>query len=271
LLHSPGGHPEIAYQAMKFFKRRFRMVNIIVPLSAKSAATLMCLGADRIFMGEMADLGPVDIQIDDPVNHGDKGFSPIDEFKSMEFLREQALEWMDFYAMTMNRRYGMAIKEALKDAIPLVNGLMKPIFEQIDPIEMGSNRRAVAIGEEYARRMLALTDNDNAAKIVKRLVWGYPSHAFCIDFEEAKSIGLPVERLPEQLDQKLSDAIFDLERDDYHGFAQAPPPSQGTRPARPTTRGKARKQVRPPNVAPVRSERRVNGRDGSGDGERARH
>ena len=52
LLHSNGGHPDIAYAAMKFFRRRFGTVNIFVPLVAKSAATLMCLGADKVIMGE---------------------------------------------------------------------------------------------------------------------------------------------------------------------------------------------------------------------------
>jgi hypothetical protein len=35
LLHTGGGHPEIAYSVMKFFRRRFKEVNVIVPLIAK--------------------------------------------------------------------------------------------------------------------------------------------------------------------------------------------------------------------------------------------
>lgn len=85
LIYSPGGHPEIAYQMMKFLRGRFKTVNVIVPLGAKSAATLMCLGADKIYMGELAELGPIDIQLGDPVEQGGKSFSPLDEFKSMEY------------------------------------------------------------------------------------------------------------------------------------------------------------------------------------------
>ena len=36
---------------------------IIVPNFAKSAATMMCLGADKIMMGYLAELGPIDPQI----------------------------------------------------------------------------------------------------------------------------------------------------------------------------------------------------------------
>jgi ClpP class serine protease len=41
----------------------------------------MSLGADAIFMGEFAELGPVDVQIQDPVERGAEPLSPLDEFK----------------------------------------------------------------------------------------------------------------------------------------------------------------------------------------------
>lgn len=248
VIHSGGGHPEVAYAAMKFFRRRFKRVNVIVPLLAKSAATLMCLGADQVFMGELGELGPIDIQLDDQVKHGEQGFSPLDEFKSLEFMREQAIEWMDYYAAVMNRRYGISIKEALKDSVPLVSSLMRPMFEQIDPIEMGGNRRALAIGEEYAKRMLALVGNPNPREIVRRMVWDYPSHDFHVDFEEAEEVGLPVERLPESQDIRLTAAIFDLDKEDYHGFApplapQTAKPSKTVRKTRAANGGNQRQHA----------------------------
>jgi hypothetical protein len=41
---------------------RCSQLTIIVPDMAKSAATIMCLGADHILMGPSSDLGPVDPQ-----------------------------------------------------------------------------------------------------------------------------------------------------------------------------------------------------------------
>jgi hypothetical protein len=262
LIHSGGGHPDIAYRVMKFFRRRFQEVNIIVPLTAKSAATIMCLGADKIYFGELADLGPIDIQIDDNVEHGRRSFSPLDEFKSLEFLREQALEWMDYYAAVMNMRYGLSIKESLKDSVPLVTAVMRPVFEQIDPVEMGGYRRAIAIGEEYAKRMLALTGNPSARQIIRNVVWGYPSHDFCIDYEEAEQLGLPVERLPVDQDRKLTAAILAIEEDTYHGFVPQPPPPQ--QPSAP----ESTKSVRKATAAKGSSGKRVNGSGGSGQKER---
>jgi len=218
LLHSGGGHPDIAFKVMKFFRRRFKTVNVIVPLRAKSAATLMALGADKVFMGELAELGPVDIQIDDSYEHGEKSFSPLDEFKSLDFLRESSIDGMDYYANLMHMQYGVSIKEGLEASVPLIAELMKPIFAQIDPIKMGGYRRDIAIGEEYAKRMLALTGNPMAPQIVRKMVWDYPSHGFCIDFEEASELGLPVERLPETQDHKICEAILALRGSEYHGY-----------------------------------------------------
>jgi ClpP class serine protease len=39
---------------------RCRELTVVLPDMAKSAATLMCIGADKIIMGLGGDLGPVD-------------------------------------------------------------------------------------------------------------------------------------------------------------------------------------------------------------------
>ena len=231
LLHSPGGHPHVAYMAMRFFRSRYTEVNviIIIPLVAKSAATLMCLGADHIFMGDLAELGPIDIQINDQVEHGAESFSPLNEFKSLEFLRDQALEWMEYYAVMMNHRYGLSVKEALRDSVPLVTGLMRPILEKIDPLDMGGHRRDLAVAEEYAKRMLMLTGNADARKIVRRLVWEYPSHDFYIDIHEALEIGLPVSALTENDGIELAEVLLELDNgDSYEGFPPAKVPPTGS-------------------------------------------
>lgn len=264
LLYSPGGHPEIAFQMMRFLRSRFKTVNVIVPLEAKSAATLMCLGADRIYMGELAELGPIDIQLDDPVEQGGKSFSPLDEFKSMEYMRDLAIEWIDYYATVMLHQYEISIHDGLRDAVPLVSSLMRPIFEQINPIEMGENRRAIAIGEEYAKRMLAISGNPQRAAIVRKMVWEYPSHNFCIDFDEAKAIGLPVERLPEDQDAAICEALFNFERDNYHGFV-SPAATHTQRAPKKAAKKSVRQQQRP--VA-RRAPGSVNGSGGESPTER---
>lgn len=258
LLHSPGGHPDYAYQAMKFFRRRFKEVNVIVPIRAKSAATLMCLGADKIYMGEFGDLGPIDIQIDDPVEEGEKGVSPLDEFKSLEYMRDMAIEWMAYYAAIANQEYGISIKQGLEQGVPLVTGLMQPILSQVEPLEIGLYRRALAIGEEYGKRMLALAGKHDD-ELVRKLVWDYPSHSFCIDFEEALGLGLPVERLSADHDHKFSEAVLGLERGSHHGFA-----TTGKAQTTPKAAPKSKPLQASRHAAPAGATGRVNGAGDNG-------
>src|SRR5262249_42400705 len=154
----------------------------------------------------------------------------------------------------INSEYGISIKDALADSTPLVAGLMRPMMGKIDPIEIGTYRRALAIGEEYGKRMLALTGKHDD-ELIRHLVWGYPAHSFCIDYEEAAKIGMPVERLSTSQDHKLAEAIMGLERGHYHGFAS----SSGSQPAakKPNSTVRAVSSKRP--VANNGAPRRVNG------------
>lgn len=62
VLASPGGDGETAIRMVRSMQARCSQLTVILPDMAKSAATLICLGADRIIMGPGGDLGPVDPQ-----------------------------------------------------------------------------------------------------------------------------------------------------------------------------------------------------------------
>ena len=64
LLLSRGGSIEPAYQISKLCRSfAFKRFVAVVPRHAKSAATLIALGADEIHMGPLGQLGPIDPQI----------------------------------------------------------------------------------------------------------------------------------------------------------------------------------------------------------------
>ena len=64
VLHSPGGDGETAVRLIRSMQSRSKEVTVIVPDQAKSAATLLALGAHHILMGPTSDLGPIDPQFD---------------------------------------------------------------------------------------------------------------------------------------------------------------------------------------------------------------
>ncbi len=62
LLASPGGDGETAVRIARSAQARCKELTVLVPDQAKSAATLLAIGAHRILMGPTSDLGPVDPQ-----------------------------------------------------------------------------------------------------------------------------------------------------------------------------------------------------------------
>ena len=64
LLYSSGSSIEPAYLISKTCKRKSKNKFVVsIPRNAKSAATLIALGANEIHMGMMSELGPIDPQI----------------------------------------------------------------------------------------------------------------------------------------------------------------------------------------------------------------
>jgi len=64
LLHTTGGSGDTAEKFVEMCRRHCRFqFRVIVPNMAKSAGTLIALGADAILMGYCSELGPIDPQI----------------------------------------------------------------------------------------------------------------------------------------------------------------------------------------------------------------
>jgi ClpP class serine protease len=64
LLHTTGGSGDMAEKFVEMCRRHCRgQFRVIVPNMAKSAGTLIALGADAILMGYCSELGPIDPQI----------------------------------------------------------------------------------------------------------------------------------------------------------------------------------------------------------------
>ncbi len=63
MIVSPGGDGESAVRILRAAQARCRELVVVVPDEAKSAATLLAIGAHTIMMGPTSDLGPIDPQM----------------------------------------------------------------------------------------------------------------------------------------------------------------------------------------------------------------
>lgn len=68
ILHSLGGYTESAHNIIELLRDRFDTVNFLIPLTAHSAASMMCMAGDEIIMTPESSLSPFDVQVLAPDN-----------------------------------------------------------------------------------------------------------------------------------------------------------------------------------------------------------
>lgn len=64
ILHSPGGDGTVVEKFVSLCRAQCKKFRVLIPNEAKSAATLIALGADEIIMGPPSEIGPIDAQIE---------------------------------------------------------------------------------------------------------------------------------------------------------------------------------------------------------------
>jgi len=196
VIHSGGGNIHSAYQIVELLRLHADRIHACVPLYAKSAATLLCLGAESIFLDELAQLGPLDTQIYEEKKGGKGEFtSALNPFKALEQLQKFSLETLDIAVRMIAMRSGMDLDECLKHAIEFVRSTTGPLFTQLNPEKLGEYNRALSVGTEYGERLLrrfTAWDDEKRAEVLEKLVHGYPSHDYIIDYHELKEIGFDV-------------------------------------------------------------------------------
>lgn len=127
LLESPGGYAKDAYAIARILCRHAGGFTAVVPSYAKSAATLLALGAEEILMGTDAELGPLDAQQWD--TEREERTSALDEIQALERLHSAALEQLDETMMVMMSGAQKRTEVMLPIACRFVSDLMKPLLE----------------------------------------------------------------------------------------------------------------------------------------------
>lgn len=197
VINSGGGSIHAAYQIAEVVRMHAKQVIACVPFYAKSAATLLCIAADTIVLDELAQLGPLDTQILED-RKGGKGeyVSALNPFKTLEQLQKFALETLDVSVKMMVIRSGMDLDDCLGHATTFVRTTTEPLFGRLNAEKLGEYSRALSVGKEYGDRLLrrfAGWDEGKREEVLEKLVHGYPSHDFIIDYQELQELGFKAE------------------------------------------------------------------------------
>ncbi len=203
-LESPGGDAHAAYKLGLLLRAYAHKIRVIIPDYAKSAATLVALAADEIYMAPSAELGPLDAQIP---NEGAiiNTISALDIARSLDDLMASAMRMAlrggaDVLQMTQLSR-----AETLSTMFAFTAQLMKPIVRQLDPAMIHWSNTLLDVAVEYGDRLLESRDHVQipSAGPCRALVEKYPTHGFNICRDEARErLGLPVKDLTDYDFQK---------------------------------------------------------------------
>jgi hypothetical protein len=184
LIESPGGDAHFAYQIARFFQRRASHFTVIVPSYAKSAATLMALGATELIMGRDAELGPLDVQMFDPER--EELGSALNAVQSLERLNAFSMSAIDQLMPLLIRRTGRRIDTLLPMVLNYVVTFVKPLLEKIDAVDYTKKSRELKVAEQYAIRLMKSRYAwPKASAVARSLVEKFPTHRFVIDRDEA--------------------------------------------------------------------------------------
>lgn len=164
----------------------------IVPGRAKSAGTIICLGASKIFMAASSELGPVDPQI----------------------IRREPSGIKQFSAYSLVAGYDKLFNSAVK-----AKGNLEPFIQQLqkyDVREINTYRDVIKLSESITVKILKSgCMNSKSEAAIKKAVqifldpkMGTISHSRSINRDEAKQCGLPIEDL--DVNSPSWRAIYDL-------------------------------------------------------------
>ncbi len=184
LIKSSGGSGQVSLRLVNLLRQHCKKLIALVPGECASAATMLAIGADSIQMGPTAYLTAVDTSL----NHA---LSPVDRDNdrvsvSLDELHRVIRLWRDQQGDTKENAY-------------------KSLFQYVHPLVIGAVDRAESLSIMICRELLAhhIADQSQVDAIAHTLNSKYPSHSYPILLDEAKKIGLKVERMDTEVNSLL--------------------------------------------------------------------
>ncbi|MFX0142133.1 MAG: hypothetical protein ACFFDN_51320 [Candidatus Hodarchaeota archaeon] len=177
---------------------------VMVPYCAHSAGTLICLGADKIVMGKMGELSPVDPTTANP-------FNPIDENNKPNKI-PISVEDVTAYLDLSKDGYGINGEDnKLKVFLRLA--------DVIHPLALGNVYRKIQLIRMLAAKLIKLQkDNirpepEKLNRIIENLTAKLYTHDYFIGRDEAKDLELNVIEPSEEIETAMWE-LFTLYEDE---------------------------------------------------------
>lgn len=181
-----GGDPNAGYRIGRALQHNYGKVNLLVVGPCKSAGTLIAIAADKLIIGDMGELGPLDIQLKKNDEIGEMS-SGLVIMTALDALKDRSISTFNSHLVKIRYENQISTKMSADIAAKLTEALVAPMAAQIDPIKLGEHQRAMSIAITYGQR---LSDKSKCLKdgALFKLIASYPSHGFVIDRKEAREL-----------------------------------------------------------------------------------
>lgn len=175
IIDSPGGEANVTEKLAIMCREHCKVLRAIIPNSAKSAATMWAIACDKILMGYLSEIGPIDPQI-----------RMVDPRGQITFVPAQSI--LDSVGQIHRMLQGGVDQRV---AIGLI--------QKLDPAIIDVADKAIGFSRQFAERWLSqymLKDDHAKAKEIAEALSDnrrWLSHGKRIGLKEALDLGLKVE------------------------------------------------------------------------------
>lgn len=200
-LYTRGGDMITPIRLIKLMRSYANEIEMIIPYRAHSAGTLISIGADKIVMGRLGELSPVDPSTGHPFNPE----NPLNQKQKMEI----SVEDLNSYFLLAKEKAGVKDEQ-------MVN-VFEDLTAKIHPLSLGNAYRATRMAKQITEKLLlmhfdATSDQEKIDSIVKEITGDICIHGYPITRDEADSLGLNMV----EPDTELEKTMWDL----YENYAE---------------------------------------------------
>jgi len=196
-LYTRGGNTLAAWSLVNLIRQFCDHFEVIIPLKAHSAGTLISIGADSILMTKQATLGPIDPSLNTPLNPQIPGLPPTTTIPvSVEAI---------------NGFIALAREELNIRGKNEFTSILNKLTDRIHPLVLGEVYRARDQIKMLASKLLSkqIKDKKKLKNIISFLCSESGSHDYTINRREARDeLGLNIEKPDDSL-YLLIKAIYD--------------------------------------------------------------
>lgn len=168
LVNSPGGLVQSSYKVARALRKTFKEIIVFVPHIAASGGTLLALTGNKIVMGMMSQLSPLDPQ----AKSGDGAVSANSVVDAHEFVTRLFDD--------------IAVEDAPYS--------YKALADKCDSVDIRDALASLSLMEEYILEILEDCgySKEECKKISHNIVRGFKTHDEVINIDKAKKLGLNV-------------------------------------------------------------------------------